>query len=97
MKYTTILFDLDGTLTRSEMGITRSALYAAEKIHQEYVGKTLRCLVDGTDKDMLTARTEGGRLVRLPAGSAEIGNFIWVTITGSTTWSLTGIPAGKDE
>ncbi|MGN0775258.1 MAG: dTMP kinase [Candidatus Ventricola sp.] len=32
MKYTTILFDLDGTLTRSEKGITRSALYAAEKL-----------------------------------------------------------------
>ena len=68
----------------------------SEKIHQQYVGKTLRCLVDGTDKDALTARTEGGRLVRLPAGSAAIGNFIDVTITGSTTWSLTGIPCGKD-
>lgn len=32
MKYTTILFDLDGTLTRSEKGITRTALYAAEKM-----------------------------------------------------------------
>ena len=32
MKYTTILFDLDGTLTRSEKGITRSALYACEKM-----------------------------------------------------------------
>ena len=32
MKYTTILFDLDGTLTRSEEGITRSALYASEKL-----------------------------------------------------------------
>lgn len=32
MKYTTILFDLDGTLTKSEEGITRSALYAAEKM-----------------------------------------------------------------
>lgn len=32
MRYTTILFDLDGTLTRSEKGITRSALYAAEKM-----------------------------------------------------------------
>ncbi|MGN0995822.1 MAG: dTMP kinase [Candidatus Ventricola sp.] len=32
MRYTTILFDLDGTLTRSEQGITRSALYAAEKL-----------------------------------------------------------------
>ena len=32
MKYTTVLFDLDGTLTRSEKGITRSALYACEKL-----------------------------------------------------------------
>ena len=32
MKYKTILFDLDGTLTRSQEGITRSALYAAEKL-----------------------------------------------------------------
>lgn len=32
MKYTTVLFDLDGTLTRSEAGITRSALYAAQKM-----------------------------------------------------------------
>ena len=32
MKYRTILFDLDGTLTKSEEGITRSALYAAERM-----------------------------------------------------------------
>ena len=32
MKYTTVLFDLDGTLTKSEEGITRSALYAAEQM-----------------------------------------------------------------
>ncbi|MBE5800158.1 MAG: dTMP kinase [Clostridiales bacterium] len=32
MKYTTIFFDLDGTLTKSEKGITRSALYACEKM-----------------------------------------------------------------
>ena len=31
MKYTTVLFDLDGTLTRSEQGITRTAKYAEEK------------------------------------------------------------------
>ena len=68
----------------------------SEKIHQNYVGKTLRCLIDGTDKDQLTARTEGGRLVRLPMDSGAIGSFINVTITGSTTWSLTGIPAGKE-
>ena len=32
MKYTTILFDLDGTLTKSEKGITRSALHAAARM-----------------------------------------------------------------
>ena len=32
MTVKTVLFDLDGTLTRSEEGITRSALYAAEKM-----------------------------------------------------------------
>ena len=39
MKYTTVLFDLDGTLTRSEQGITRSAQYAAEKMG--FTGYTL--------------------------------------------------------
>ena len=68
----------------------------SEQLHKQYVNKTLRCLVDGTDKAFLTARTEGGRLVRLPEGSAEIGSFIPVTITGSSTWSLTGIPAEKE-
>ena len=69
----------------------------SETIHKAYVGKTLRCLVDGRDKDLLTARTEGGRLVRLPDEGISIGSFVPVTITGSTTWSLTGILAGKEE
>ena len=62
----------------------------SEEIHNTYVGKTLRCLIDGTDKDMLTARTEGGRLVRLPGDPAKVGSFANITITGATTWSLTG-------
>ena len=32
MKYKTVLFDLDGTLTRSDEGITRSVIHAAEKM-----------------------------------------------------------------
>ena len=68
----------------------------SEEIHQTYVGKTLRCLIDGTDKDYLTARTEGGRLVRLSGDPALIGSFRMVTITGSTTWSLTGTLAPED-
>ena len=39
---------------------------------------------------MLTARTDGGRLVRLTGGDELIGRFRDVRITGSTTWSLTG-------
>ena len=62
----------------------------SEQIHQSYVGRTFRCLVDGTDKDTLTARTEGGRLVRFPGDPALIGTYQNLTITGSNTWSLTG-------
>ena len=62
----------------------------SEEIHNGYIGKTLSCLVDGTDKDMLTARTEGGRLVRFASSEDLIGTYQKITITGATTWSLTG-------
>ena len=62
----------------------------SEQIHQTYIGKTLRCLVDGQDKELLTARTEGGRLVRFSGCDSLIGTFQNITITGATTWSLTG-------
>ncbi len=62
----------------------------SESIHNGYIGKTMHCLVDGKDKDLLTARTEGGRLVRFPGSDQLIGTFTDITITGATTWSLTG-------
>ncbi len=62
----------------------------SEEIHRGYAGKKMRCLVDGTDADMLTARTEGGRLVRFAGDKSLIGTYQNLTITGSTTWSLTG-------
>ena len=68
----------------------------SEKLHADYVGKTLRCLVDGTDKDFLTARTEGGRLVRFKGDPALIGTYTPITITGATTWSLLGEIREKD-
>ena len=62
----------------------------SEEIHDAYVGKTMRCLVDGEDKELLTARTEGGRLVRFAGCKNLIGTYANLTITGATTWSLTG-------
>ena len=62
----------------------------SEQIHAGYIGKTFRCLVDGTDKDLLTARTEGGRLVRFRGEESLIGTYQNITITGHNTWSLTG-------
>ena len=62
----------------------------SEDIHKSYVGKALRCLVDGRDKDNLTARTEGGRLVRFQGPETLIGSYQNLRITGATTWSLTG-------
>ncbi len=62
----------------------------SEEIHTGYVGKSLRCLVDGRDGELLTARTEGGRLVRFTGRDELIGTYQPITITGATTWSLTG-------
>ena len=62
----------------------------SEEIHNNYVGKIMPCLVDGTDKEMLTARTEGGRLVRFEGSDELIGTYQNLKITGATTWSLTG-------
>ena len=62
----------------------------SEEIHHSYEGKAFRCLVDGKDRDLLTARTEGGRLVRFCGDDSLIGTYQNITITGHNTWSLTG-------
>jgi len=62
----------------------------SEEKHKAYIGKTMECLVDGTDKEFLTARTEGGRLCRFVGDSSLIGTYQTLTITDSTTWSLVG-------
>ena len=62
----------------------------SEEIHHSYIGRSFRCLVDGKDKDQLTARTEGGRLVRFTGSEDLIGTYQTISITGCTTWSLVG-------
>ena len=65
----------------------------SEEIHAQYVGRTLRCLIDGQSDDSrwpLTARTAGGRLVHLVGDKAAIGTYHGVKITDSNTWALFG-------
>lgn len=61
--------------------------------HQNYVGRTMRCLIDGTSGDErypLSARTAGNRLVRLDGDKKLVGTFQEVEITQANTWSLSG-------
>ena len=61
------------------------------ELHRAYIGKTVPVLVDGReDGGLLTARTQGGRLVRFAGDEKLIGQFLPVTITDATTWSLVG-------
>ena len=65
----------------------------SEEKHNAYIGKTVRCLIDGESDDArydLTARTPGNRLVRLTGDRAAIGQYRDVTITGCNKWSLFG-------
>ena len=61
--------------------------------HQAYVGKVVRCLVDGESGDPrnnLSARTAGNRLVHLSGDPALVGRYVDLRITDATTWALFG-------
>ena len=63
------------------------------KLHAQYVGSTLRVLVDGLSDDPdypLASRTDGNRLVRVKGPESLVGQFADVRITGSNTWALYG-------
>ena len=65
----------------------------SEELHRQYVGQTLRCLVDGVSDDarwQLTARTAGGRLVHCVGDKNAVGEYRNVKITDSNTWALFG-------
>ena len=65
----------------------------SEEKHAAYVGKTVRCLLDGLSEDPrwdLTARTPGNRLVRVVGDKNALGQFRDVKITDANKWSLFG-------
>ena len=89
---------LDDPVPRAEKQVWFDRLCDAqnkisEEIHAQYVGRILRCLIDGQSDDSrwpLTARTAGGRLVHLVGDASAIGNYHDVKITDSNTWALFG-------
>ena len=63
------------------------------RLHAEYVGRTVRALVDGETDDArwpISARTAGGRLVHLTGDKSALGTYRDVKITDSNTWALFG-------
>ena len=90
--------EMDDPMSREEKLANFNRLTAlqdaiSEEKHAAYVGKTLRCLIDGLSDDArydLTARTPGNRLVRVVGDSSALGQFRDVKITGANKWSLFG-------
>lgn len=65
------------------------------ELHREYVGKTVKVLVDGESGDKewpLSSRTHGGRLVHLRGSLSLVGRYVDVRVVDSNTWALFGEP-----
>ena len=65
----------------------------SKKKNDLLMGKIIKVFVEGeskTDKDVLTARTEGGKTVDFIGSKELIGSFVNVEITECKTWSLFG-------
>ena len=88
--------ELPDTSTRAEKQVRFDRLIdmqnaISEEKHSQYMGKTVRILVDEESHDErypLKARTNGGRLVHLLGDPELIGNFIEAKITHCNSWSL---------
>ena len=89
---------MDDPATRAEKQVWFDKLCDAQneisaQLHREYVGKTVRVLVDGESNDdqwPLSSRTHGGRLVHLKGDRALIGQYVQAAISDSNTWALFG-------
>ena len=63
------------------------------KNNQKLVGKEIKVFVEGvskTDKQVLTARTNGGKLVNFRGDKSLIGDFVNIKIVSAKTWYLVG-------
>ena len=96
---------MDDPVSRKEKQIRFDRLLEVQnaisaEIHNGYVGKTMRVLIDGESRQNdgfnLTSRTQGGRLVHLNGPTELIGSFAEVKVTEGRTWALFGEMIGRD-
>lgn len=74
--------------------LTNEQKIIAKKINDNYLGKTVRVLVEGesqSNEEMLTGRTEGNKIVNFAGDKKLIGQFADILITDCKTWHLTGV------
>ena len=65
-----------------------------EEQNEKIVGTTQKVLVEGTsktNKDTLTGRTDGGKVVNFTGDSSLIGEMVSLKITEQRKWYLTGV------
>ncbi|MBQ7032228.1 MAG: tRNA (N6-isopentenyl adenosine(37)-C2)-methylthiotransferase MiaB [Clostridia bacterium] len=63
------------------------------EINSTYLGRELKILVEGpskTDRNMMTGRSEGGKIVNFSGDTSIVGRFVDVKITETKTWNLQG-------
>ena len=61
--------------------------------YDQYVGKTLRVLVDGqgkTGEDFFCGRSESNIIVEFPGVHTDIGSFVEVRVQSAKSWALLG-------
>ena len=65
----------------------------SREINESYVGKEYDVIIEGkskTDENILTGRTEGGKLVHITGDASLIGQTVRVYIASAMTWYLKG-------
>ncbi len=63
------------------------------RLIKKFYGKVLKVLAEGvskTNEDMLTGRTESGKIVNFKGDKSQIGQMLDIKITEIATWSLKG-------
>ncbi len=65
----------------------------SKEINDSYIGKVVEVLIEGkskTDDNVVSGRTEGGKIVHIEGGEELVAKIVKVKITSAKTWFLRG-------